>query len=149
MRTTRHPSKRLACEVGGSSFVNVLVILAALFLLGSLTEPYPYHGSGLELPRIGQAVSMAHANREDAIVIAVTRDGKFFFRTDPAQPSQLPARIRQSLSLGAERKIYIKADARARYGWVGRVLDGVQTSGIDQIVFLVDQRKAVPVATSR
>ena len=36
-----------------------------------------------------------------------------------------------------ERKAYLKVDARAHYGAVLRVLEGVRSAGIENIAFLV------------
>jgi biopolymer transport protein ExbD len=41
-----------------------------------------------------------------------------------------------------ERKIYIRADARARWGTVKVVLDGVRAAGILRVAFLVDSRRS-------
>ena len=40
-----------------------------------------------------------------------------------------------------ERKVYIRADMRARYGAVKTVLDGVSSAGILRVAFLLDQRR--------
>ncbi len=146
MGEARNRSNHLICGIGGTSLANVAVILAALFLLGAMTAPPSNHGSGVYLPRVGYPVSMERANREDAIVIAVTRDRKFFFHKDPVPLAQLPARIQEEVSHGAEKKVYIKADARARYGWVSQVLDSARAAGIAQIGFLVEQRQRLPSA---
>jgi biopolymer transport protein TolR len=100
-----------------------------------------YRGTPVDLPHVGHPVSMAHADREDAILIAVTRDDKIFFRADKVSLDQLPAKIRESLNQGSEKKVYIRADARAKYVWVAEVLDNVRSTGVERIGFLVDQRR--------
>ena len=37
--------------------------------------------------------------------------------------------------------IYLRADARARYGAVKEALDGIRDAGIDRITFLVEQER--------
>ena len=83
---------------------------------------------------------MPHANREDAIRVAITRDDKVFFGNELVRPNELPARIRESVNRGSERRVYILADRRARYSWVAEVLDNVRTAGIEKVGFLVEQR---------
>ena len=75
------------------------------------------------------------------MVIGIQRDGRVLFGRDPVRPSDLPPKIRESVSYGSERKVYIKADARAKYGSVAEVLDAVHAAGIEKIGFLVYQRK--------
>jgi biopolymer transport protein TolR len=98
-------------------------------------------GQSADLAQADHPISMPKAVREDAMVVAVMRDGKVFFGTDRIKPWNLPVKIRDSVSHGAERKVYIKADARAKYGAVKDVLDGVRSSGIEKIGFLVERRR--------
>ncbi len=142
MLSKRRPNQ-LISVTDQTLFVHVAVILAFIFLVIFLTLPTPFHrGMVPDLPRVNHPVSMPHANREDAMVVAILRDDKVFFRKDRVTPDQLPAKIRESVNQGAEKKVYIKADARAKYGWVAEALDGVRDAGIEKIGILVDQRRA-------
>ncbi|PYX69433.1 MAG: hypothetical protein DMG72_20870 [Acidobacteria bacterium] len=87
---------------------------------------------------------MRGANREDVLVVAIFRDGKVFFGRDLIMPDQLPFEIREAVSRGAERKVYIRAEARVRYGTVLQVLDGVRSAGVENVGFLVEQRRVPP-----
>jgi len=75
------------------------------------------------------------------MVVAVTRTGNVFFVGDKVALEQLDVKIQQRLTLGSERKVYINADARAKYGRVRDVLEAIQSSGVERVGFLVDQRK--------
>ena len=85
---------------------------------------------------------MQRADREDSLLVVVTKNGDVFFGTEKLTSDQLPGKIREGLRQGAERKVYIKADGRAKYGKVAEVLDGVRAARITNIAFLVDQRKS-------
>jgi biopolymer transport protein TolR len=79
--------------------------------------------------------------------ITVTRDGKVYFGVEQVNLISLPEKIADHLKDGeVERKVYITADGRARYGTVKSVLDGVRSAGIIRVAFLVDQRR-VPILT--
>ena len=122
--------------------MHVAAVFFFMLLVFFLTMPVNFHG-GLrpDLARVGHPVAMAHANREDAMIVVIWRDDKVFFGHDHVKPDQLPAKIRESLGRGSEKKVYIKADARAKYGWVADVLDNVRSAGVEKIGFLVDQRQ--------
>lgn len=96
------------------------------------------------MPKVSRPIFMAGADREDAMLVAIHRDGKVFFRSDPVMVEWLPDRIRNAVKDGAENRVYIKSDARAKYGWVKEVLDEVRAAGVEKVGFLVDQRKADP-----
>jgi biopolymer transport protein ExbD len=100
-----------------------------------------HDGVGIDLPKVNHPVKMLAANREDAKVIAVMRDGQIYFGNERVPAEDLPNKIREQLSRDAERKVYINADARVRYGTLSRVLDEVRSAGVLRIAFLAEQRQ--------
>ncbi len=130
---------QLICGIDGAAFTVVLLVVVVTLLVINLITPQPYHGS-VGLPGVRHPISMWQADRRKAVVIAIQRDGKVYVGRDPVVAESLPLRIREGLASSAERKIYIKADARVRYGYVKEVLDGVHDAGIEKIGFIVEQR---------
>ncbi len=96
------------------------------------------------LPKAAHGVTMAGTLREDTLLVAVTRDSEIYFGSYRISPEHLSRGIREGLSQGAEHKVYIRADKRARYGTIKNVLDGVREAGVEQIAFLVDRRSDGP-----
>ena len=84
---------------------------------------------------------MIGATREDALIIAILRDGAVFLGTDHVTPEELPGKIAMALSQGAERNIYIRADARARCKSINPILEVVQSLGVLNVGILTDQRR--------
>jgi biopolymer transport protein ExbD/biopolymer transport protein TolR len=117
------------------------IILALLFLFMSPSSDAP--GSrAVDLAKTESPVSMRAALKEDALIVAVARDGMVFVGRDHIRLADLSGKIREGLSRGAEDKVYIKAAARAKYGTVKEALDGIRAAGVERVGFLVDQRKA-------
>lgn len=121
-------------------FLSVQLVLLFMFIV-AIYQRLDLPLNGVDLPKVAHPVPMRRANREDAMVVAVQRDGRVWLGNDRLSPDQLPTRIRQAVSHGAERKIYIRADARAKYGAVAKVLDSVRFAGVENIAFLMDERK--------
>jgi biopolymer transport protein ExbD/biopolymer transport protein TolR len=84
---------------------------------------------------------MYDAGEPDAMVVAITRDQRIYFGIEQVTTIELAPKIREHIALGGDRKVYIKADLRVRYGKVSEVLDGVRSAGILRIGILTDQRK--------
>lgn len=55
--------------------------------------------------------------------------------------SRLAANIHQSINEGAEPKVYVRADALARYRSVKTVIEAVKSNGVKDVAFFADQRK--------
>jgi len=140
MRRTGRRSNVLICYINVTGFVSVMLVLVFMFAGPAMIVDHP-HGASVDLARVSHTTPMRAADREDALLVAIMRDGKIFFRADRITIEELPARIREGVSQGAERKIYIKADARAKYASVVEVLDGVHDAGIENVGFIVDQRR--------
>lgn len=77
-------------------------------------------------------------------MVAITRDGQVWFDRDRISLEDLPATIRERVKQGAEPKVYIRADMRAKYGTVVRVLDSVRAAGIERIAFILSERNLRP-----
>jgi len=141
MLKPRYRTNQLICRIDTTPFTVVLLVVVVTLLVIEMTIPRPHHGVSVDLPKVGHPISMWQAGRSKAVMIAIHRDGKVFFGRDPVLTSDLAPRIRDSVSRGSERKAYIRADARAKYGWVSEVLDEVHAAGIEKIGILVDQRR--------
>lgn len=145
MRRNRKQSTELICRIDMTAFLSIQLVLLFTFIAQVSNHP-DLPRNGTDLPKVTHAVAMQGANREDALVLAVQRDGRVWLGYDSVSADELPARIREAVSHGAEHKVYIRADARAKYGAVAQVLDRVRSSGVENIAFLVDERSSPPTA---
>jgi len=132
-------SSRLISNIDVSALAAVLFVLLFMFMM--LTA-IPHYGVSADLPKVWHPVSLRGANREDALVVSILRDGTMYFGKDKTRPGDLPAQIREGVERGAEKKIYIRADGRARYGTVREVLDAIRSARVEKIAFLAYQRRA-------
>jgi biopolymer transport protein ExbD len=123
-----------------SALAAILFVLAFAFIFLIAT---PHHGVSADLPKIWNSKSMPGANREDALTVVILRDGSMYFAKGHTKPGDVPEQIQEGVGRGAEKKIYIRADARVRYRTVLEVLDAVRSAGVEKMAFLVYQRHAV------
>jgi biopolymer transport protein TolR len=126
---------KVFCNIDASALAAVGFVLLVVMMIA----PQPHYGYGPDLPHVLHPVSMAGASREDAMVIAVMRDGAVYFGRDKVQPELLPSKILERLrDHTVEPRVYIRADGRVWYRTVKEVLDGVRSAGIERVAFLVD-----------
>jgi biopolymer transport protein ExbD/biopolymer transport protein TolR len=121
--------------------------LVAMFLLPAsivMDSPGDARHAPVDLAKASHARDLNKAFREDALWVAVARDGKIWFGEGRVSLSDLPSAIDEGLRKGAEPKIYISADARAKYGSVLEVLERVRTARVEKIAFVVRQRESSP-----
>jgi len=125
-------------------------IMLVLLIIFMVVTPMLQKGFSVDMAKAELARDMPDADKEDAIVIAVSRDGKIYLGSEQIDLENLKNDIQDTLAARIDKTVYIKSDARAKYGKVTAVVDEVRTAGVDQIGLLtdkVDRRdQPVPVA---
>lgn len=114
------------------------ILLVLLFIL-MVYVPVPYHRMSVDRATAVHSAPMPGAIKEDAMRIFVRRDGRVYFGNHAVAMEDQPDEIRESVRNGAEKKIYLTVDARAKYGNAERVLDQIRLSGIRDVSFLTEQ----------
>lgn len=131
----------LFCSIDRTPFVAVSATLFAIFVFAlMLTNGLPRFGR-TDLPRVSNADMAPDADRDDAIVLVVTHNGRLFWRQDPISIEFLQHELRHRLERNPQAQIFLAVDAHASYGNVARVLAAVRSVGVESVMFLVNQRK--------
>jgi len=100
-------------------------------------------GVSVQLPVTGNAVAVPKADNQDALVVALTADGRTYLGVDRLATSALADRVKKLLSARSDKTLFIKADARVPYARVVEVMDAVRNSGVDLLTFLTAQQDTV------
>jgi biopolymer transport protein ExbD len=98
-------------------------------------------GVTVEMVKAKNPIAMKDADKEDAVLIAVTRDGKVVLSPGNIQlvPGDLPNRVKDLLTNKLDKTVFIKADMRAKYELVEDVVDNLRAAGVDQLGLLTEQ----------
>jgi len=116
--------------------VDVMLVLLIVFMV---ITPMLQKGVSVDLARVNNPRPMQSADKEDATVLAVTRDGKIFLGSDPIAVDKITAKVKDRVADKLDKTVYIKSDARAKYGDVVAVVDAVRAAGVDAIGLLADK----------
>ncbi len=128
-------------DINVTPMVDVMLVLLIIFMV---ITPMLSKGVSVNLARTKNAISMNDAEKEDAIVVALTRDGKVFLGTTPTQASQLPPKVKDLLTNRIDKTVYVKADSRARYEGVVEIVDNLRAAGVDQLGLLTEEQEQPP-----
>ena len=145
----RNEAANVSSDINVTPMVDVMLVLLIIFMV---VTPMLQHGKQVDMAQVNNPTDMHDADKEDALQVAVTRDNKVFFGTDPINPDDLTQKIKDRLVNRTDKTVYLKADARAKFGWVVVVVDDVRAAGVDQLGLLTEQKKTgsfvpPPVAT--
>lgn len=98
-------------------------------------------GISVEMPAATNSAPMPEADDENAWIVTVTADGSLYFGIDPVtSESLLDAMKRRPRNRAA--KLYIKADARAPFAHVEKVLEAARVDFFQSAVLLTSQPEA-------
>ena len=137
---TKHKAPPPVADINVTPMVDVMLVMLIIFMV---ITPMLTKGVSVDLVRTRNPVAMQAADKEDAVLIAVTRDGKVFLSPGNKQlpADELGPKVRDLLSNKLDKTVYLKSDSRARYEKVMDVVDNVRTAGVDQIGLLTEQVK--------
>jgi biopolymer transport protein ExbD/biopolymer transport protein TolR len=132
-------------DINVTPMVDVMLVLLIIFMV---ITPMLSKGQAVEKVRTNNEMSMKAADRDDSIIVSVTRDGRTFLETTSMAPDQLPGKVRDLLANRLDKMVYVNADQRARYEKVVEVVDNLRAAGVDQIGLLTDpiEKTAKPSA---
>jgi biopolymer transport protein ExbD/biopolymer transport protein TolR len=86
-------------------------------------------------------IPMNDADKEDAVLIAITKAGDIFLGSNKISADQLTSMVQDKLAKKTDKRVFVKADAHAKYGVVVDVVDDVRSAGVDQLGLLTEQKR--------
>jgi len=132
-------------DINVTPMVDVMLVILIIFMV---ITPLITKGVSVELYQAVNPLSMDAADKEDAIVIAITRDGAAFLGGTKTNKDQIPVKIEELLKDRTDKTVYIKCDNRTRFEALTDVIDALRTKGVDQLGLLTDRLgKKTPPAT--
>jgi biopolymer transport protein TolR len=137
----RNEGAKVNSNINVTPMVDVMLVLLIIFMV---ITPMLQHGQSVDLAKVNNPEQMPDADKEDALLIAVMRDGRVYFGNDQIAVDQLTGKVKDRIANKTDKRVYIKADARAKFGAVVEVVDNVRAAGVDQLGLLTDQRKTTP-----
>ena len=122
----KHQSPPPVADINVTPMVDVMLVLLIIFMV---ITPMLSKGISVDMVKTVNPVPMQAADKSDAIIIAVTRDGQTYLNR-------------------LDKMCYVRADSRARYEKVVDVVNNLRAAGVDQLGLLTEQlqQKAKPAA---
>ena len=113
-------------------------IMLVLLIIFMVVTPLLQKGVSVDLVRTRNPRNMPDADKEDAVVVAITRDGKTFLGSDQVA-EDLVQKVQELIANRVDKTVYIKSDSRARYERVVTVVDEVRSAGVDQLGLITER----------
>ena len=117
-------------------------IMLVLLIIFMVITPMLQKGVQVDLAKVENPSEMPNADKDDAIIVAISASGDIFLLKTKIDISKLTEGVRDLLSERLDKTVFIKSDGRAKYGDVVKVVDEIRSAGVDNVGLLTDKAEA-------
>jgi len=134
----RNEGSRVSSNINVTPMVDVMLVLLIIFMV---ITPMLQNKVQIDMAKVDNTTNMPDADKEDAIVVAITRSGGVFLGQNKTAVSELGGQVREKLADKPGKTIFIRADARAQFRAVEDAIDAVRTAGVEDVGLLTQKRE--------
>src|ERR1035437_1601813 len=102
----------MSSDINVTPMVDVMLVLLIIFMV---ITPMLQKGVSVDMVKSVNPRSMPDADKEDAVLVAVTRDGRLYLGSDQIRLEDLGKAVRDKIASRVDKTVYIKSDARAKF----------------------------------
>jgi biopolymer transport protein ExbD len=114
-------------------------IMLVLLIIFMVVTPMLQKGVSVDMAKSANAEDMQNADKDDAIILAVTRDGKMYLGSKAIGLSEITVAVKDLLANRIDKTVFVRSDARAKYGEVVKAVDEVRAAGVDNLGLLTEK----------
>jgi biopolymer transport protein ExbD len=108
-------------------------VMLVLLIIMMVITPMLQKGMSVDLAQTNNPVKMPDANKDDAIIVSIARDGTIYLKSTRIDPSQLTSDVQTAVQNRLNKVVFIKSDERAKYGAVVQAVDDIRAAGVEQL----------------
>jgi len=98
----RDEGAKVNSNINVTPMVDVMLVLLIIFMV---ITPMLQKDVTVDLAKVQNPEQMTDADKEDSIVVAITRDGSIFLGRDNVQPDQLTNKIKDRIASRSKKKL--------------------------------------------
>ena len=132
----KHVAPPPVADINVTPMVDVMLVMLIIFMV---ITPMLSKGVSVEKVKTKNPIAMQAADKSDAIIVSVSRDGKVYLGTTQLPSEDLPPKVKDLLTGRLDKMVFVSADSRASYKKVVDVVDNLRAAGVDQLGLLTDK----------
>lgn len=131
-------------QMAAPNVIPMADIMLVLLIIFMVVTPLLSKDVPVDMAQATNPHEMQDADKDDAIVVAITRDGRIFIGNTQMQKEDLTGQIKDRVSSRLDKTVFVKSDARAKYGDVVAIVDEIRSAGVDQLGLLTQKVDKLP-----
>src|SRR6202158_1445680 len=128
-------------QMAAPNVIPMADIMLVLLIIFMVVTPMLQKTHQVDMTTVNNARDMQDAGKDDAIVVAVTRDGTLFLGNNKISKEEITGQVKARIANKLDNTVYVKSDARAKYGDVVAVVDEIRSAGVDQLGLLTEKNQ--------
>ena len=132
---------KVGAQMAAPNVIPMADIMLVLLIIFMVVTPMLQKSLPVDMARVNNAKEMQDADKDDAIIVAVTLDGTIYLKNTKITKDDITGQVKDMLSARLDKTVYVKSDARAKYGDVVAVVDEIRSAGVDQLGLLTEQNQ--------
>jgi len=129
-------------QVAVPNVVPMCDIMLVLLIIFMVVTPMLQKGVSVDMVPVSNPRDMHDADKDDAVIVAVTRDGTLYLGNTKIAKKDITGEVKDRIANKLDKTVYVKSDARAKYGDVVAVVDEIRSAGVDQLGLLTEKSKS-------
>jgi biopolymer transport protein ExbD len=114
-------------------------IMLVLLIIFMVVTPMLQKGVSVDMAKADNARDLQDADKDDAIIIAVTHDGNLYLGSSKIQLSEITGKVKDLIANRLDKTVFVRSDSRAKYGDVVKAVDEVRSAGVDHLGLLTEK----------
>jgi len=130
-------------QMSSPNVIPMADIMLVLLIIFMVVTPMLQKGVSVDMASVSDPREMQDADKDDAIIVAVTRDGTLYLGNTKITKEEITGQIKDRIANRLDKTVYVKSDARAKYGDVVAAVDEIRSAGVDSLGLLTEKTKTL------
>jgi biopolymer transport protein TolR len=140
---------QVGAQMATPNVIPMADIMLVLLIIFMVITPMLQKNMPVNMASVNNAMEMQDADKDDAVVFAVTSDGSIFLGKSRIAKDQITGEVKDRISTRLNKTVYVKSDARAKYGVVVAVVDEIRSAGVDAVGLLTEKNQRARTSPPR
>jgi biopolymer transport protein TolR len=132
---------QVGAQMASPNVIPMADIMLVLLIIFMVVTPMLQKNMPVDMARVDNAMEMQDADKDDAVVVAITRNNDIFLGKVKINKEEITAEVKDRISARLNKTVYVKSDARAKYGTVVGVVDEIRSAGVDSVGLLTEKNE--------
>ena len=126
----------VGAQMSSPNVIPMADIMLVLLIIFMVVTPMLTKGVSVDMVTANTPRDMQDADKDDAVIVAISWDGTVFLGKTKVALDDITSQVSDRICGRLDKTVFIKSDARTKYGDVVRLVDRVRSSGVDNVGLL-------------